>query len=821
MERLFTMIRMRGLRSCLPALGAMAVLFLCVCPRAYPQYQTALNEEAVLAERHLAEGGFEQALASYGKALTLYESQKNEPGVLFCLERMGWIQRESGNYGEALRLFRQAHPIGVRLNGDAAEIDAVLGDVYLFSGDSIRAREHYELALATLKDFVFPAGFARPPTGQEMASMVRKTKAIMHARTNLGTMHYFAREYEKALEQLRMAGEQIQNVMTVAKHPLYGVFFVLDSDFLGGMGFHETVTGATYAELGEAVKAGQHFDAGRDALQRGEKPYGLLLNEALRIRAGFLSPQAKLDPSRLKEYDQFLERAGKAGAQDIVWRMAYEIGRTLVRGKNLPEAKRYLARSVQALEQTRSMLREDTVKKMFAASVQDVYGEMIRVLFGMGSHEEGFEYLERSRARAFLDMLAGRSVRAKKSVDPLLLQKEREVGEGLEGLSRRLRTAKGTERAELSEAYRTLLKERSLLLESIKGQSLEFAATTTVTTLPARKIADRIGKGTALISYFLDTPRCLVWVLNEGRISAQAIDINAADLGELVSGYRHAIATLDEPNVRGLGERLSAILIKPILGKVAGARRLYIVPSMSLQYLPFSSLPLSDGRFLVHDYTISVLPNASSLFFLDKQIAGHRGTLFALGNPARQGPEPPLEFAEEEVSTIAKNFSTSTVRTGKEARESLMKQMDLSGVGMIHIAAHGRFNASEPLKSALLLAGDDKDDGDLETFEIFSLSLNPRLVVLSACESGVGKLEGGDEVQGLNRAFLYAGSGGVVSSLWSVSDRSTYQLMKAFYTLLAAGPAAEALREAQIQLMKDHPMPFHWAAFYLTGGMDM
>ena len=444
MKRFFTAEWDRAMRSFLLALGVTALGILCICPIAHSQYQTAFNQEAVQAERHLAEGDFEQALASYGKARILYEAEKNEQGVLLCIERMGWIQRESGNYGEALQLFRQAHPIGVRLNGDAAEIDADLGDVYLFSGDSARAREHYQHALTTLKDFAFPTSFMRPPTAEEMASMVRKTKAIMHARTNLGTMHYFAREYEKALEHLRLADEQVQSVMTVAGHPLYGMFFVPDSDFLGGMGFLQTVTGATYAEMGQADKAVRQFDGGREALQKGENPYGLLVNEALRIKAEFLSRQAKLDPSRLKEYDRFLERAEKAGAQDIVWRMGYEIGRTLTRVKNLPEAKRYLARAVQALEQTRSRLREDTIKKMFAASVQDVYGEMIRVLFEMGNHEEGFEYLERSRARAFLDMLAGRSVQAKKSVDPLLLQKEREVAEGIEGISRRLRTAKGS-----------------------------------------------------------------------------------------------------------------------------------------------------------------------------------------------------------------------------------------------------------------------------------------------------------------------------------------------------------------------------------------
>ena len=220
-------------------------------------------------------------------------------------------------------------------------------------------------------------------------------------------------------------------------------------------------------------------------------------------------------------------------------------------------------------------------------------------------------------------------------------------------------------------------------------------------------------------------------------------------------------------------------------------------------------------------HTLSVLPSASSLFFMDKQITGERDSLLALGNPARQGPEPPLRFAEEEVRVISKNFQRSTLRTGREATESLVKADAWAGTGIIHLAAHGKYNSAEPLKSCLLLSPDGTNDGNLETFEIFSLRINPRLVVLSACESGIGKLEGGDEVQGLNRAFLYAGAGGVLSSLWSVSDQSTYRLMEHFYGLLGSMPAAEALREAQIRLKKEFPSPFHWAPFYLTGGMDL
>jgi len=151
--------------------------------------------------------------------------------------------------------------------------------------------------------------------------------------------------------------------MTVARHPFYGVFFVLDSDFLGGMGFLETVTGATYAEMGQADKAGQHFDAGRDALQKGEKPYGILVNEALRLKVGFLSPQARPDPSRLKEYDRFLKGPRRPAPRILcgAWDMRSDEpwpGEETSRGEAVSRTRR------PGLEQTRSRLREDTVKKM-------------------------------------------------------------------------------------------------------------------------------------------------------------------------------------------------------------------------------------------------------------------------------------------------------------------------------------------------------------------------------------------------------------------------------------------------------------------------
>jgi len=794
-------------------------LIFCSCATSYREYQVSPNQHSIRAEEFFARGDYAQALANYKKALSKYETEKDEQGVLFCLERMGWIERERGEYGAALDLFRKAYPIGVRLNGDAAEIDADLGDVFLFSGATQKAEDQYHKSLSTLKSFVFKTSYSSPPSDEEIVSMIRKSKAIIHARVNLGTIYYFAGEYDKALENLKKAQELINRIWKVVNHPLYGMFIKLDPDIYEGIGFCHTIMGATYGEKGQFSEAWNHFDAGQRAFQKGNKQFGLLVNQALRYKIEFLSSDVKMDRKKFEEYEVFLKEADRRGASEVVWRMCYEIGRALKNNKKSVEAKKYLARSIDVLELTRSKLKEDTIKKMFASSVQDVYVEMITLLFEMKQFEEGFDYLERAKARAFLDMLAGRSIKAKKSVDPLLVKKEREIQNKIDIVARRLKVATGSDRKTDYDAYKKLLKERRNILEAIKGQSLEFAATTAVTTVPASKIAARLAKETALISYFLDKKRILVWVVNKGSVSAISMGAGSTNLDELIADYREAIASQQEMLIVDLGAQLSELLIKPVLNQLSDSKRLFIVPSKSLHHLPFASLPLSENRFLVQEFALTILPNASSLFFMDKEVSPNKGSIFAMGNPERMNGEVNLEFAEFEVTSVSQDFPLKTVLTGKDASESMIKGKDLTDTSFVHIAAHGRYLPSQPLKSALLLAKDDKNDGNLETIEIFSLSINPRLIVLSACQSGIGKIEGGDEIQSLNRAFIYAGAGGVVASLWSVSDRSTFELMKYFYGGLKTKSPADALQEAQTKLMKKYPSPYYWAPFYLTCGL--
>lgn len=171
-----------------------------------------------------------------------------------------------------------------------------------------------------------------------------------------------------------------------------------------------------------------------------------------------------------------------------------------------------------------------------------------------------------------------------------------------------------------------------------------------------------------------------------------------------------------------------------------------------------------------------------------------------------------LRFAEREAKEVAKVYPQSAVYVEADATKS--KAVSLSpNYEILHFAVHGELTEDDPMGSALLLVG----DGKLSVAEIFSLNLKADAVVLSACETALGKISNGDEIIGLTRAFIYAGTPSVIATLWKVNDRASYELMREFYSDLKMMKKSEALRQAQLKTMKEFPQPFFWAAYELTG----
>ena len=329
------------------------------------------------------------------------------------------------------------------------------------------------------------------------------------------------------------------------------------------------------------------------------------------------------------------------------------------------------------------------------------------------------------------------------------------------------------------------------------------------------EIQGLLPEGTTLVEYLVVDAGITAWVVDRSGIKVVRLPGDRASLVSDVRRFRTAITKAGPIGpVRTQAVALYQRLLEPLRPDIRGTRVVF-VPHGVLHYLPFSALRTPANKWVVEELAVSTLPSASVLRYLTDKGKGASSRALVVGNPDL-GAELNLPWAEREARMVGQQERESTVLVRGDATEVKVKKL-LDGAGIIHFATHGDLSESDPLSSALLLVGGEGEDGRLEVREVFGLDLHARLVVLSACETGLGKLSRGDEVVGLQRAFLYAGTPAVVTTLWKVDDKATFELVRAFYTGLEGKGPVEALRQAQLETMRNFPHPYAWAAFNLTG----
>ena len=465
--------------------------------------------------------------------------------------------------------------------------------------------------------------------------------------------------------------------------------------------------------------------------------------------------------------------------------------------------------AITRLEDVRGELNDPGQRATFLESRQGIYQTAIRIALRGGKAEDAFAIAERSRARAFLDLLGSQTVLSKGRTRALvqeetrlraLLQEAAEVAEGSKA------------RARIVSAER----DYKAFLDRVRKENGEQASMMSVEPVTLAEIQSLLPEGTTLLEYLVGERDLIVWIIDRQSMEVRR---TVGDRGALVAEVREFRAAIaNQAPLAEIETRAQALhqkLVVPAQTAIRGTR-LLIVPHDVLHYLPFGALRTPDGKWLVDAYGLSTVPSASVLKFLAGKGAQSSDRVLAVGNPDI-GPALALRYAEREVRAIGDHFkAAATVLTRADATESQVKQLGPQA-GVLHFAVHGELNEKDPMASALLLKPGLGDDGRLEVREIFGLDLNAKLIVLSACETGLGTLSRGDELVGLQRAFLYAGTPAVVTTLWKVDDRASFMLMRAFYDNLAAKGPAEALRTAQRGLMVDFPHPFAWAGFGLTG----
>jgi CHAT domain-containing protein/Tfp pilus assembly protein PilF len=352
--------------------------------------------------------------------------------------------------------------------------------------------------------------------------------------------------------------------------------------------------------------------------------------------------------------------------------------------------------------------------------------------------------------------------------------------------------------------------------------------------------------------------RYAVYVLRS-QGNPQWIDLGTAKtIDEQVSKLRQDLATRRFSS-QASSRALYRLLMQPILAQLGDTTHLLISPDSELNLIPFAALVDEQDRYLIESYQITYLTTGRDLLKLNTSVPSQQGPVFFANPNYDQSPTAaitprtrsserstdlaslqmnPLPGTQEEVEAIAATLPQAQVFTATQATETTLKQ--LTSPSILHLATHGFFlrapsatlpdqanTAENPLlRSGLALAGfnnrqSGNEDGVLTALEVSGLNLaGTQLVVLSACETGLGDVANGEGVYGLRRAFALAGAHSQLMSLWKVDDYGTSLLMQRYYQKLAAGmERSQALRQVQLEMSADseYSHPYYWAAFILSG----
>ena len=480
------------------------------------------------------------------------------------------------------------------------------------------------------------------------------------------------------------------------------------------------------------------------------------------------------------------------------------------------EAIGLLQEAAVIIEAERSGLKADMLDEICRRQRRAVYESLVELLAGEGMVREALTAAEKAKALMTVDLLAGQDL-GRNPAERERIRQEVALGEEIRDLQRSIlqvsdeATADNLrERLEHAEAtYRDLL-------DRIGGEDENLLSLIAVRGADPVALQRLLDENTTLFDYFATAGGLYVWAIQRGRIHQERIDLPREELRSLVFSFLAAIRDRNKRKTESLSRKAYDLLLKPVIPFVSG-ERIGFIPDDALVYLPFAAMNYR-GKFLAEGFSIFQLP-AADLFGRAMGGKGAQGLrILAFGNPDLENGALDLHHAPRELEQIRKRIGGTTVLLGRNASEAKAGEMP-AGYDILHFAVRGQFFSEETLNSGLLLTPGAGQDGRLTIREIFGLRFQGKGIVLSGCDPLPEEDPEGRGLLALQRAFLNTGSRAVISTLWLSDDKAAAHFMELFYRQLDRKESfADALRAAQVRLLREGQSPYVWAAFVLTGG---
>ncbi|WP_083623454.1 CHAT domain-containing tetratricopeptide repeat protein [Planktothrix paucivesiculata] len=796
-------------------------------------------------------GEYPQAINCYNQLLVLTQTLEDQQTQGTTLISIAKIYSQLGEYQKALDTLNKTFTFWQTVNFKTGEV-ATLNEmalIYFNLGELQQALNYYNQALVIVKQLGNP--------------------------TNVAAILNNIAQVESELNQFEISLKHYQQALSLWDEVINKFGDSAAVNVQRGKGATLNNIGFVYANLNQMDSALTTYNQSLNVWQK----IGDRTGEASTLNnIGFIYfQQNKLDQS-LELYHQALKIRQEVGDRPKEALSRYRVATVERKQGNFEAAIAQIETALTIIEDLRIKINSQDLRASFLGSKQDYYQFYIDLLMQLNQQQpdqgwdgKALQISERAKARSLLDILAQAQGDVTSGVDPKLLNKKQTLKQKLSTLEEQRvkllsQSHTNEQKRQLNQEIESLIQQYSQVLDTIRVNNPHYAALTQPQPLTLAEIQKLLDDQTVLLEYSLGKERSYLWAVTPNSIQTYELPPEAT-FKTAVKTFRDNLLSPSKRIRRSLyeetGKALTEIAFPPIPS--IKNKRLLIVADGALQYVPFAALPEpgtpgdSEAIPLIINHELLTLPSASVLGIMrgenqnrkppEKILAVLADPVFASTDDrlksvvfqAIKALPPELErsaresgilfdrlpFTQEEATQILalvpEEYSLQEV--GFNASRETAINLELSQYRFVHFATHGLLNSENPQLSGLVFSlvnqTGESQNGFLRLYDIFNLNLPVELVVLSACETGLGQEIKGEGLVGLTRGFMYAGANRVLVSLWKVDDQATAELMVKFYQgMLKEGLApGAALRQAQIKMQNDSEWipPYYWSGFTLQG----
>lgn len=790
-----------------------------------------------LGNLHYRRGKYAAALECYRQAAQTFQSLGNELYAAMNQINQANMLNELDDFLGAEKLHEQARPVfeAAGLRNAVASVDLNQAIFQSYRGNYSRAFQTFEQARAIFSSLSMPVNLA----------MTDLEESDLHLALNLPERALqLATQAETALSDAQMPFEsaraRVNQAVALARSGQLERAAALLEQAREAFASESNATWVAHTDLqrAEVMMHLGRLDQAVNLATEAANAYDSLGMRTKQAYAYIVCANSWVDDGGWEHALQKLDAASDL-LQDVAapWlepRIEACRGRVYEAMGQLGEAIEHYRLAASQTENMMVALTGEEHRTAYIANKLQPY-EALAALYAASDPALAFQWAEQAKSRALVDLLAAGirpRLRIQDEMDARHAERLQALREELSWLYTRLTRGESPENSsgpvatpETWSKIQEREKEATALWRSLQARHVEELSLLRETPLAVAEIQAGIPENAALVEYFVARGHLIIFLLTKQEVIASPTAVSLMELLPLLEevafqfskfqygpGYyeRHKPALIHAVN--DVLDRLGDKLLQPVWEKLSAVDTLYIIPHGPLHALPFHALR-QNGQFLIETHAVSYAPSAAVLKYCWNKSAAYSGQKPFDGIPLLVGvADERATQVSQEIESLAALLPGSTILLGDAATLEQV-QAHAPGCGLLHLAAHGLFRPEAPLLSSIHLA-----DKWMAVQDVYDLDLKTALVTLSACETGLGHDEGGDEFVGLVRGFLHAGASSLLVSLWVVDDRSMTELMIRFYTHWLAGTSkVQALQQAQVDLMKQYEHPYYWAPMVLVG----